>query len=80
MEPNTDRPRVKNLIGMFLLIFGLTLYAFLAAGVGNLLAGTWLAVQIVYYLIAGIVWILPAKWLLDWMAPKDPSSPGLTKD
>lgn len=75
MDQSDEKPRVKNLIGMLLMIFGLTIYAFIAAAIGNALAGLWVGLQILYYLVVGIIWILPAKKLLDWMAPKAPSNP-----
>lgn len=68
MQP--ERPALRSLIGMTAMIIGLTLYAFLAAGVGNLLDDTYLAVQMFYYLVAGLLWIIPAKKLIYWMGEK----------
>lgn len=65
-----EKPSSRSAIGMFALIFGLTAYAFMAAAVGELLGDMSLAVQTVYYLVAGLLWIWPAKKLIFWMGGK----------
>jgi len=65
---SNERPAARSLIGMFILIFGLASYAFLAAMGGDLLIGTPMAIQFIYYLVMGIIWILPVGKLLRWMA------------
>lgn len=67
MTKEHRKPSNRSLIGMTAMIIGLTLYAFLAAGVGNLMDDWHLALQMPYYLIAGLIWIYPAKKLLEWM-------------
>ncbi len=67
MSNEQNKPSPRSGIGMAVMLIGLTLYAFLAAGVGNLLDDWPLAIQMTYYLIAGIVWIFPVKKLLQWM-------------
>lgn len=67
MTKEHQKPSSRSLIGMATMIIGLTLYAFLAAGIGNLMDDWHLAIQMTYYLIAGLVWIYPAKKLLEWM-------------
>ncbi len=62
-----ERPSVRSLIGMFVLIFGLMAYAFSAAAIGDLIADWPLAIEVVYYTIAGILWIFPARKILEWM-------------
>jgi len=64
------KPRGKNLVGIGILLLGLAIYAVAAAAVGDLIADWWLGVQILYYLIAGIIWIFPARKLFGWMAKK----------
>ncbi len=73
-QDKTDKPRLKNLIGMFLLIFGLTLYAFLAAYGGERMASIWWWLTVPYYILAGILWIWPARALLKWMARENTSN------
>jgi hypothetical protein len=67
-----EKPSSRSLFGMIAMIFGLILYAFLAAGMGELLDGWPILVQSVYYLIAGLLWIIPAKKILYWMGNQKP--------
>jgi uncharacterized membrane protein len=62
-----ERPSVRSLIGMFALISGLIAYAFAAAAIGDLITDWPLAIEVVYYIIAGILWIFPARKILEWM-------------
>jgi hypothetical protein len=66
MEP--QRPAARSLYGMLILIFGLGAYAFAVAAIGDFLIETHMAVQVIYYLITGVVWIFPVGKLLKWMA------------
>ena len=68
MDVGTPNPR--NFYGIFIFLFGLGLYAFLIAAGGDALEafGANLLVQMIYYAIFGIIWIIPAKKLFDWMA------------
>lgn len=66
MEP--ERPASRSLYGMIILIFGLSLYAFLVAAIGDYLIGKAMAIQVIYYLITGTIWIYPVGKLLKWMA------------
>jgi len=68
---SADKPSPRSAIGMFGLIIGLMLYAFLAASIGDLLIGTSLIIQTAYYILAGLLWIWPAKWLMSWMGGKN---------
>jgi len=63
-----QRPATRSVYGMLIIIFGLAAYAFAVAAVGDLLIETNLAIQVIYYLITGIVWIFPVGKLLRWMA------------
>ncbi len=68
MEVGTPNPR--NFYGIFIFLFALALYAFLVAAGGDLLeeSGVGLLIQMIYFAIFGIIWIIPAKKLFDWMA------------
>jgi len=66
MEPS--RPNGRNVIGMIVLIIGLMLYAFGAAALGEVIGDWPLAIQFIYYAIAGVVWIFPVRALFLWMA------------
>ena len=63
-----ERPANRSIYGMLIIIFGLSAYAFLVAAGGDFLIETHIAVQVIYYLITGIVWIFPVGKLLRWMA------------
>lgn len=63
---NPHDPNPRSAIGMLTLIAGLAVYALIAAAIGDLLAGTWAIVQILYYIVAGILWIFPARRLMRW--------------
>jgi|GEM_PF-1283108 len=67
-EPSTPNPR--NLIGIFIFLFCLMLYAFLIAAGGDWLEekDVWIPVQFLYYLVFGIIWFWPSKSLFLWMA------------
>ncbi|MCJ9427588.1 DUF2842 domain-containing protein [Kordiimonas marina] len=67
---NDTRPSPRSFWGMLILLIGLGAYAFAAAAIGDLLVNAPIALQVIYYLIAGIVWIFPVKYLLKWMAAK----------
>ncbi len=62
------KTQTRKAIGCFALLAYLGIYAVLAAGLGVWLASVlpnW--AQLIYYAIAGIVWIFPLKPLFTWM-------------
>lgn len=60
--------RTRKLAGCGVLVAYLTLYALLAAAVGvSLYPVLPLWAQLVYYAIAGVVWVFPLKPLFGWM-------------
>lgn len=64
--------RVRKFIGTIVLLIFLMLYAFLVMTVavsGHLPEHG--AVQFFYYLIAGIAWAFPARYLMNWMLRPD---------
>lgn len=66
----TERPSPRSFWGMMALIFGLTAYAFLAAGIGGMLTDQPEYIRFAYYLVAGLAWIWPTKKLIFWMGGK----------
>lgn len=60
--------RVKRLIGTFV-IFGLVVvYAFLAMTIATYrLAGTAWWQQLLYFLLTGVLWVVPAMFVISWM-------------
>lgn len=61
-------PRLKKLIGAVMILLWIALYALVAMGVAVhvLPHGNWVA-QLVYYALAGTLWIIPIGLLLPWM-------------
>jgi hypothetical protein len=60
-----SRPAIAALMGIAFVI------AYVAAAVTfvDVLPGYWL-VQAVYFLVAGIVWVFPIRWLMLWSVHK----------
>ena len=72
-------PRIKKLIGLVILIPGVTLYMFAAAALGERLPGVWF-VLVPFYLAAGLLWALPVKYLIQWMNAEPVSKAGSETD
>jgi hypothetical protein len=61
-------PRVKKLIGTFVLLIWLPLYSLAAMGVGiHILPHAPWYVTLAYYALAGTLWIVPIGLMLPWM-------------
>lgn len=58
----------RKLIGMILLVSFIGFYALLvmALGASRLMTLGW-AVQLVFYAVAGLAWVLPAGLIIRWM-------------
>ena len=59
--------RLRILYGTIILLLGLGLYAAAAVIVAVDVLPTQWAVQLVYYFVAGTVWLYPAAKLTKWM-------------
>jgi predicted membrane channel-forming protein YqfA (hemolysin III family) len=62
LEPSWRQP-----FGILLILLTIALWAVLVASVAPLIAGAPRWLHVVYYLVAGIAWMLPLKPLLRWM-------------
>lgn len=64
--------RLRKLIGTVLLLVLLTVWAFLAMVLAQMpvVADSRLA-QLIYYVVAGLGWVLPAMPLVTWMSRPD---------
>ena len=61
--------RTRKLVGTIALLVFLGLYALLAMLVAVVLqVNDSKAVELAYYAIAGLLWVLPAALLIKWMA------------
>jgi hypothetical protein len=66
-------PRIKKLIGMVALVVGVTVYALIVMMVGQFrLAQSGPLIQLVYFAIFGLIWIVPAALLIRWMERVNP--------
>ncbi len=66
-------PRLRSFIGTILIIILVIVYALAATTFATLLLGTspwW--VHFLYFLISGLVWVLPAMLIIKWMAGPRP--------
>lgn len=64
--------RTRKLVGAVLLLLFIALYALVAMLVAVVLQvnGSKVA-ELVYYVVAGLLWVLPAAWLVKWMQKPD---------
>lgn len=65
--------RTRKFIGTIGLIVLITVYSLLALGVAGILQirGVNMFVEFAYYVIAGLLWVLPAGLLIKWMSKPD---------
>lgn len=64
--------RTRKAAGCFALLAYLTLYLALSATLGAILLPmlpSW--AELIYYVVAGIVWVFPLKPLIHWMTRAD---------
>ena len=60
--------RIKKLIGTVILILLVSVYAVFATAIASLYLGNasgW--VHLAYFLFTGLLWVLPAMWVIKWM-------------
>lgn len=61
-------PRIKKLVGTVLLLVVLAIYSLLVAVASTaVLTGNNKIVEMFFYAIAGVAWVLPAGVLIRWM-------------
>ncbi|MBW3098793.1 DUF2842 domain-containing protein [Pseudohoeflea coraliihabitans] len=60
--------RLKKLIGTALIVVLVILYALVATTVATYrLADSAWYVHLIYFLVSGVVWVVPAMFLIRWM-------------
>lgn len=60
--------RLKKLIGTVLLVLLVIVYALLATMVAVAqLAESSAVVHLIFFFLSGLLWILPAMWIIKWM-------------
>lgn len=67
-------PRTRKLAGTIALLVMITIYAFLALAVAVVLqvSNTSKFGELAFYVIAGLLWVLPAGILIKWMQKPGP--------
>lgn len=59
-------PRIKKLVGLFILLPGIAVYLTAAMILADRVPDIWL-LKLVYFLVAGLVWAFPARYLMRWV-------------
>ncbi len=66
------RQRTRKLVGTIVLVAFVSLYALTAMTIAAAkLPGAPGLVQLVFYIVAGLVWVVPAAVLVKWMQRPD---------
>ncbi|MBO6719465.1 MAG: DUF2842 domain-containing protein [Rhizobiaceae bacterium] len=68
-------PRLRKLIGMLLLVTLVIVYALVATtvAVARLQDSSWV-VHLGFFLLSGLLWVLPAMAIVSWMAGPRPKA------
>ncbi len=64
--------RTRKLVGAVVLLIFLAAYALAAMAAAIVLqVNASKTVELAYYVVAGLLWVLPAGWLITWMQRED---------
>lgn len=64
--------RTRKLVGTIALVAFLTIYAVVAMALGaSRIVGSSSVYEGVYFLVAGLAWVIPAGFLMRWMQRPD---------
>ncbi len=64
--------RTRKLVGTVVLLVFLVLYAWVAVAIGSgRITEAHSLVQLAYFLVAGLLWVIPAGILIRWMQRPD---------
>lgn len=65
----TTRPKLRSFIGTILIILIVSIYAVLATTIATATLATapWWA-HLLYFLLTGLLWVIPAMLVIKWMA------------
>ena len=73
------RQRMRKLIGTAILALFIPVYAMLVMTIAAArLPGTGILTETLFFLVGGLLWVLPAGWIIRWMQRPDrePANPG----
>ncbi|MDJ0512741.1 MAG: DUF2842 domain-containing protein [Methyloceanibacter sp.] len=64
--------RLRTLVGTIVLLVFLAIYIVIAASIGaGRISEAHGVIQFIYFLVAGLLWVVPAAILIRWMARPD---------
>lgn len=61
-----EEPRARPTAGVFMILGVIAVWAALVASVADVVSAWPALVQLLFYMVAGIVWILPLRPILRW--------------
>lgn len=64
------RPGARRAIALPALLLGLAIYAVAVVTLADHVPGHW-AIEALYYIVAGLLWVWPAGRLVRWMHARD---------
>ncbi|MFT3986228.1 DUF2842 domain-containing protein [Aestuariivirga sp.] len=68
------RQRTRKFFGMIVTVIFMIIYALVAMAIGgNYAIGNGIAVELAYYISAGLLWVPVVMLLILWMAKPDPT-------
>lgn len=65
--PRPTQPSARSLIGIGLILLLIAVWAALVAAMARFVGGWPILVQAPFYLIVGLIWIIPLKPFVRWM-------------
>ena len=69
--------RLRKLIGLFVLLLWIFVYTIFMVGLAmRILPEGGKFLQLGFYAVAGLAWILPVRFLFQWMSRPDDAAPG----
>jgi len=65
--------RTRKLLGTVMLLVLVVVYALLALAAAVVLQvnNASKIAELIYYVVAGLLWVLPAAWIVSWMSRQD---------
>lgn len=69
------RARTRKLVGTILLLVVLIIYSLaVMLAAAAILPGSGKIVELIFYAVAGVAWVLPAGYLIKWMYAAPPET------
>jgi hypothetical protein len=69
------RARTRKLLGTVLLLVVLLIYSLVVMlAAASVLPGAGKIVELIFYAVAGVAWVLPAGYLIKWMYASPPEA------